>query len=528
MKLWQVVAVCVLLTLVSSCGKSKDQHKQTLRLNLHSEPPSLDPRKAQDTTSIAVVNMCFEGLTKQSQYGEPTLALAESVHVSEDGLRYTFRLRKAKWSDGVDLTADDFEETWKAILDPAFPCAFAPDLFILKNARAVKEKRASINDIGVDAVDAQTLVVDLEHPAPYFLELLGTHAFLPTPFHIVRLFSDWADQAGEHFVSNGPFKLKEWRHYNQIVVEKNRNYWDQSKVKLDAIQLAIIEDESTGLNMFENDELDWAGHPLSALPIDALQALSKKFDLNTRPISATYYYIFNTKVAPFDNISMRRAFSIAINRKEIVENVTQGKQRPATGIIPPTMWENSTVYFEDGDVKLARRHFKQALKEMKIKKEQLPRITLIYNTSEGHHRIAQAIQQQWKKTFGIEVELENREWKVFLDQISSHKFQVARMGGVASFNDPSTFLDYYKSISSSNPTQWENKEFSDLIEKADHTVDPNVRLELLKKAERVLIDEMPIAPIYFYTGSYLKKASLKGVEFSEMGEVDFKSAYVEE
>jgi oligopeptide transport system substrate-binding protein len=518
-----------LIALLGACGSpASDRTKQTLRLNIHSEPPSLDPRKATDTTSISVINMCFEGLTKPGQYGEPVLAIAERVEISPDMKTYTFFLREAKWSDGKLVTAYDFEETWKTILDPAFPSQIAGDLYILKNGQAAKEKRASIDEVGVRALDEQTLVVELAHSTPYFLELAASHSFLAVPSHIVEERPDWADRASESFIGNGPFSLKEWRHYNEIVVEKNEHYWDKKQVKLDRIHVAIIEDENTELSMFENNELDWAGHPLSALPTDAIPALAKKYPLNTHPIAATYYYVFNTKVAPFNNVNIRRAFALAINRKEIVQNITQGDQIPATGIVPPIMWKIESPYFHDADMDEARSLFQLGLRELGITAQELPPITLSYNTTEAHHKIAQAIQGQWLKAFGIQVRLENKEWKVFLSELHKHQFQVARLGGVASFNDPSTFLDTYKnSLAAGNHSQWSDPAFTQLLEQAEQSIDQEERFKLLKKAEGILIDQMPIAPIYFYTNSYLKKPYVKGVTLSDLGDMDLKEAYLD-
>jgi oligopeptide transport system substrate-binding protein len=521
-------ALCV-AALVAGCSKPKEiRSKQELRLNIHSEPPTLDPRKGTDTTSIAVVNMCFEGLAKPGIYGEPTLALATSVVASEDQTKYTFTLRPAKWSDGTPLTAYNFEESWKTILDPAFPCQFASDLYALKNGKAAKEKKCPLSDVGVEAIDSQTLVVHLEHPTPYFLELAASHSFLPAPSHITASHPDWAENAGEHFVCNGPFKLTSWKHYNEIIVEKNLHYWDAQQVKLDQIHLSIIQDENTELSMFENDELDWAGHPLSALPSDAIQTLARKYALHTKPIAGTYYYIFNVKVPPFNNANVRRAFSLAIDRKSIVENITQNKQQVATGIVPPLLWkEVAPIYFKDNDLQEAKRLFALGMEELGMSVDDFPSITLSYNTTEAHHKIAQAIQEQWFDAFGVRVHLANKEWKVFLSELQKHQFQIARLGGIASISDPIDFLQNYKTISRVNYPQWSNPKFTALLEEAERTSEQKKRLSLLREAEALFISEMPIAPIYYYTSSYLKKPYVKGITVSELGDIDFKSAYLE-
>lgn len=528
---WTIIGLFLALCVMSAaCQKKSTQTKrQELRMNLHTEPPTLDPRKAGDTTSCSIINMCFEGLYKLGTSGEALPALAERVEISEDQKTYTFYLRKADWSDGMPITAKDFEETWKSILHPLFNCYFASDYYLIKNGKKAKEKLCSLEEVGIRATGPNTLVVELEHPAPYFLSLISSHSFVAVPAHIVKEFPNWAKEAGERFVGNGPFVLKKWRHYNEIVVEKNPRYWDRDKVRLERISLPMIADENTELSMFENGELDWAGKPFSSLPSDALPYLTKREPLNTRPIAATYFYIFNTKSFPFHNVHIRRAFALAVNRQEIIENVLQGLQLPATGMIPPIMWKYHTPYFQDADLQNARKELALGLKELKLSLSDFPTITLSYNTAEGHHKIAQAIQGQWLKALGIRVKLENKEWKVFLDDVEKHQFQIARMGAVASFSDPVTFLDLYKyKTNSNNHPQWNDPLYTELMEKADQITSPAERMALLKQAETLLIEQMPIIPLYFYTSTYLKKPYVKGLALSELGDPDFRSAYIEQ
>ncbi len=527
MKRWVAPSLALSL-LLAGCSKGGNTYRpqsQELRLNLMSEPPTLDLRKATDTVSIAVINLCFEGLMRTDPSGQPIPAGAESFTVSPDKKRYTFTLREAQWSDGTPVTARDYEMTWKSILDPAFPSEFATDLYILKNGKAAKSQTSSLDAVGVRALDDRTLQVDLEYPVPYFLSALTTHSFFAVPTHIVSAYPNWTDG---HYVGNGPFILMEWKHHDQILLDKNPHYWDRDNTRLEKVTLSLIEDETTSLSMYENGELDWAGNPLATLPTEALPTLKKSGSLHTYEISGTYYYIFNTKAFPFTNVNIRRAFTLAINREAIVKNVTQMGQTPAMSLVPPTIWKDDNHYFQDHDIAEAQRFFALGLKELGLTQETFPEISLSYNTQVGHHKIAQAIQEQWNQAFGIRVKLENKEWKVFLDELRQHQFQVARMGGLASVNDPSTFLDFYRYLSSSNnQSQWYNPRFSELLEKADLTADEEVRTALLKEAEGILMQDMPIAPIYFYTGAYLKKPYVRGIHISDLNNLDLKWAYVE-
>jgi oligopeptide transport system substrate-binding protein len=527
MNRWIASAVALSL-LLQGCGKKGNTFRpasQELRLNLHSEPPTIDPRKAVDTVSFALINQCFEGLTRCNPDGEIVLAVAEKIEVSADKKRYTILLRDAHWSDGKPLTAYDFEKTWKTQLDPSFLCESANELYFLVNARAAKAKQCSLDQVGVKALDKRTLQLDLEHPVPYLLSALSTHSFFATPSHVVENDPDWTHH---HYVGNGPFVMKEWKRGDRIILEKNPLYWDRDNVKLERISFALVGDEVTELSMYENGELDWAGAPLSSLPTEALTSLKKKGDLHTCDIAGTYYYVFNCQQFPFQNVHMRKALSLAIHRMAIVSNVTQSGQTPAMGLIPPTIWKEAVPYFKDGDSVEAKRLFALGLKELGITAEQMPPITLSYNTATGHHKIAQAIQEQWSTTFGIPIRLQNKEWKVFLDELRMHQFQIARLGLHAQFNDPIIFLDFYRFLSSENNyPQWTNPRFTKLLEIAENTADPAGRMAILKEAEKILIDEMPIVPIYFYTQTYLQKPYVKGVRMSELSNLDLKWAYVE-
>lgn len=456
--------------------------------------------------------------------GTAHLSLAEKIDVSPDQKTYTALIRQASWADGHPVTAYDFETSWKTILDPSFPSEAATDLFVLKNARAAKMKKCGVEEVGVKALDAHTLQIELDHPIPTFLSMLSTHCFLPTPNHIVFDHPDWADKHTSYYVTNGPFSLKQWRQSDRIILEKNESYWDKEHVTLERIHLFIIEDETTELSLFENNELDWAGSPLSSLPFDALASLKQ---VHTYPMAGTYYYTLNTKDPLLKNVKLRRALALSINRKEIINHITQSGQLVATSFIPPPLFQEKS-YFTDGDVNEARRCLQLAFEELHLSSETFPILTLSYNTLSSHHKIAQAIQNQWRNALGIKVRLENKEWKVYLDEQRHHQFQIARMGGIANNYDPISFLDRFRYLSSDeNFSQWTNPHFTELLEQADATIDSKERTDLLLKAEKILMDEMPVIPIYFYTGSYLKKSYVKDVYLSELCDLDFKWTYLE-
>jgi oligopeptide transport system substrate-binding protein len=292
----------------------------------------------------------------------------------------------------------------------------------------------------------------------------------------------------------------------------------------------MIENENIELSMYYNGVIDWAGTPFSYLPQDAISSLSDHPDFHMENILGIYYYIFNTQTLPFSNKHIRKAFSLAINRKAIIDNLLHGTQRVATSLIPLNMWDRQVRYFGDADIIQARKELAIGLKELGITKKDLPEIKLSYNnTSQAHHKISQAIKDQWSKALNIEVRLENMEWKVLLDQIRKQDFQIARMSWFASFNDPMTFLGLYRMADSQmNQSRWSHPDFTSLLNQADLEKDANKRLNLLSEAEAIFINEMPLAPIYFYSGSYLQKPHLKGVNLSELSDIDFKYAYIDQ
>ena len=255
-----------------------------------------------------------------------------------------------------------------------------------------------LTTVGVKALDEKTLEVKLVNPTPFFLELTAFYTYLPINSKIAEANPDWANDAGENYTTNGPFKLTEWSHSDKIVLEKDEDYWDADTVKLNTITMIMVNDPNTELSMFDSGELDWAGMPTGNLPTDALSTLKDAGKLNTEAIAGIYNYKLNTTVEPFNNANIRKAFALAINRQELIDNVTQGGQMPAMAIVPPTMFpENEKGYFKDNDVEKAKEYLQKGLEELGYSDvSELPAIGLSYNTDEAHQKIAQAVQDMWK------------------------------------------------------------------------------------------------------------------------------------
>lgn len=527
------VSLLALCFVVTSCQKKESDsiRSQVLRTNIYTEPPSLDPRKASDSTSANVLIALFEGLTRIGFDHSPQPALAEKIEISEDQLTYTFTLREAYWSNGDPVTSSDFLYSWKSNLEPTFPSTFAYKLFVIKNARQIKEGSLSEESLGAIAPDARTLIVTLEHPTPYFLELTAFPTFFPIHEKTAKTNPLWADEATSDFVSNGPFYITFWNHNCELYLKKNGFYWDRNSVSLLGLQFYMIDDVMTEYYMFESNEVDWAGSPISNLPLEIIPMLVEQKKAVSYPAAATYFYKLNTERFPFNNKNIRKAFGYAICRQDIVDHIAQAGQTAAFGLVPPMPgWEGSVCIFPDGDRKQALHYLNLGLQELGITKEEIPPIKLTYNSNREHQKIAQAIQQQWQEGLGITVELENFDWKVFLGKVNSQDYQIARSSWIIDFIDPVSFLEPYYSKNAStyagcnNETGWEHPYYRSLLDEAERTLDKEKRFQLLRQAEIFLIEEMPLIPIYHIVFAYLKKPYVHNVYISPMGMLDFKWA----
>jgi oligopeptide transport system substrate-binding protein len=507
--------------------KPKNESSSVLRINIEDEPQSLDPRKARSLSSGTILRMLFEGLTRVNKEEQPELALAQSVTISEDMKTYTFTLRKSMWNNGQPVTADDFAYAWKKVLDPHFPSDYAYQLYVIKNAKAAKDGTCSLDEIGVRVLDLLTLQVELENPVSYFLELMAFPVFFPVNRLVDQSNPNWAQNALS-YVCNGPFTMDKWNHNYLLQVKKNDLYWDAAAVKMSKIQMVMVP-EDTGLKMFEKNELDWAGSPLSVLPIDTIHQLKKEGALKSKSLLGTSFFRTNTKRAPFHHPAIRKAFAIAIDRQAIVEHVLQGKQIPATGIVPISMRLQEDPFFEDGDSAKARELFEQAMQEEGWTRETFPSVTLTYPSTERGRIISQAIQQQWHEAFGINVKLEAIESKVYFARVSKQDFQLAFGSWAADFNDPISFLEVFKyKTASTNNTLWEDPEYSQLLDQSNLITNPQERREILRKCQKLIMDAMPIIPIFHYTMLYVQNDNVKDVVLSGLGTMDFKWARIEE
>ena len=507
--------ICFLSLLFAACSrKDASASKQVARISIQSEPASLDPRKARDLDGGVLLRMLFEGLMRSSK----ELAIADKVEISDDGLKYVFHLREARWSNGEPLQASDFIFAWSSILDPQFPTDIAYHLYPIKNARKAKLGEIPLCQVGICAIDSQTLLIELEQPTPYFLELLTMPPFFPVPKTVVMNNPNWAQEASS-FVSNGPFQMERWDHADQLIFKKNPLYWDAAVVRLQGINLCIATSD-TGLRMFEENKLDWMGSPLSTIPIDAIGSLK---EFTSSPFSATGFCRVNVHVGDLSKVQFRRALALSLDRSSIVKHLLRGGQTAAMSLVPSDMGLCPDGYFSDNSLDEALALLNQARRETPFAP-----LVISYKKDERNALIAQALQTQWQERLGLTVDIESVESKVFFQRISRKEFQIAIGSWTADFNDPINFLEVFKfKDNGTNNTGWENSEYIDLLNRSELCRDLQERKEILRKAEKILMEEMPIVPIYQFALNYIKNGALTGVSLSPQGHLDLRTASFE-
>jgi oligopeptide transport system substrate-binding protein len=529
-KLLSLALVVVLAAaLAAGCATGTKQAGKFLRYSVGTEPETIDPRKSTGSPEAIIEAQIFEGLTVLNDKEAPVAATAEKWEISPDGLTYTFTLRaNAKWANGDPVTAHDFEYAWKSALDPALGARYAYQLYYLKNGEQYNKGQAAADSVGVQALDDRTLRVTLEKPTPYFLTLTTFHTYYPVHKKTVAANDKWASDP-KTLIGNGPFKVTGWVHNSKLEFAKNEYYWDAAKVKMAKMEFTLTDSSTTELAMFENNQVDLGGN----VPSGEIPRLVKEGKLRFDPLLATYFYCFNVTRPPFDNVKVRQAFTLAIDRAAIVQNVTRGGQKPALAWVPPGLADAAPGsdfrqvggdFFADNDVATAQRLLAEAGYPGG---KGLPPVTLIYNTSEGHKAIAEAVQEMWRKNLGVNVTLANQEWKVFINARTKGDYQVARHGWTGDYLDPMTFIDMFVSDSGNDDAQYRNPEYDSLVARAKETNDQGLRMRLMHQAEKLLMDDAVIAPVYYYTNAVLVKPNVKGYVRSITGLYYFKEAYVE-
>lgn len=543
-RLKKILAMTLLTALVGStflgCGSTENtvssgNVEQKIVYNIDANPKTIDPQLNSAVDGSKVIRNTFEGLMREIENGEVENGIAEGYEVSEDGLVYTFHIRdNAKWSDGEDVTAKDFEYAWKRALNPNTAAEYAYQLFYIKNGEAYNKGEASADDVGIKVVDNKTIEVTLESAVPYFVSLLAMPVYYPVRQDIIEENGDKWALSPETYVSNGPFKMTEWSEKESMTFIKNENYWDADNVKLETLVFRLIDDQTTTLSAFKNGELDIMEQP----PTTEIQSLIDEGVAKVYPYLGTYFYMVNVSgkglsseaVDALQDVRVRKALSLAIDRNLITEKVSMGGEIPATSYVPEGVkdTQGNTFHKDYSSVTTNIEEAKKLLEEAGYPNGQgFPTITFTYNTASNNQMIAQAIQDMWKTNLGINVELKNEEWAVFQTTRNNFQYEVCRHGWIGDYNDPMTFLDMWVTASGQNNAGYSNEEYDSLIAQAKSEQDGEKRTELLRKAEDILMDDMVIIPIYYYTNIVCANDNVKGYVKSPLGSMLFRQAYVE-
>ncbi len=550
-----LLAVVMLVGVMAGCGKKAPAAEAfDLAVCLASEPETIDPALNSSLDGGNMQHHFFEGLMKWVDDGKGTATLvkgqAESSDkvVNADGtVTYTFKIRKdAKWSDGKAVTAEDFVYSWQRLVDHATASPYAAQLDMVVGYEAIQKgtdtgakttdesgaevpvmEYADASTFGVAAPDAQTLVVTLSYDCPYFVEICA----FPSTFPVRK---DMIDKAGDQwtfdpatYISNGPYKMSEWKHSSYIKAVKNENYYDFAKLGPTSITFQLMEDANAQLSAFQSKTLQF----IKEAPVDEIPTLLSEGTLKINPQIGTYYVCFNNQKAPFNDARVREAFSLVIDRNFIVENVTQTGEVPATAYVPSGIFDaegpTGKTFREVGgeyysakadDYKANCEKARQLLAEAGYPNgEGFPALEYLYNTNDRHKAIGEALQNNWKKELGVNVTLNNQEWGVFTAARREGNYTIARNGWVADYNDPCCFMDMFMTGNGNNDSKYSNAEFDKLLKTAKGSPDQTVRMKAFHDAEDIMMKESGAAPVYFYTQMQLLDPTVKGVYYTPLG-----------
>ncbi len=488
-------------------GDGWKKYEQTLVWNNDAEPKTLDPALMTGVPEHNLALGLFEGLvTLHPETLQPLPGAAEWWEIGKDGLTYTFHLREnLQWSNGEPLTAEDFRWSWIRALSPATASQYAEMLYSVENAEqfntgALKDE----SKVGVSAAGPHLLVVRLRAPTPFFLELTAHETLMPVHRATVEKWgAEWTRP--EHIVCDGPFVLAEWNPRSSIVMKPNPRWWNAKSVRLQKIVAKAIDEVDTALNEYLAGGVDW----IRQVPARRVEEAQAHPDYYVAPYLGSYFFRINVTKKPFDDPRVRKAFDLAIDKKEICEKGLKAGQIPATGIVPPSM----RGYQEMKGLEYDPNKAKALLADAGYPDGKgFPDVELLYNNNESHKRICEMMTAMWREKLGVRVQLLQQEWQAYLQKQQNLDYQIARAGWIGDYADPNTFLDMFVKDRGNNETGWANEEYDALVDKqAPHEADPVKRMALLQRAEKILcVDDLPIIPIYYYVNQGMIRPRVKG------------------
>lgn len=492
-------------------SKIKLSAKQILNVGIGSEVPSLDPQKIQDSVSSRVGNDLFEGLAVENEKGLIVPGIAEKWDISKDGLTYVFYIRpNAKFSDGSNITADDVIFSIRRLVDPKTASPYADLISMVKNAKNIANGKAKPEELGIKALGKNIIQIILEKPTPYFLKIVAFQNLTIVKKANVEKFGDQFTQPG-NLVSSGAYILKYWKIGDKITAEKNKQYWNSAKTTVETVNYFPISDVNTELQMYQTGQIDFTYD----IPPEKFKELRKTIgkELRSAPYLSIYYIDLNNSVAPFkNNLKLRQALAMSIDKKIIAEKVTGRGEIPSYDIVPFGVADYKQQNYTWENLSIAQRilEAQKLYKEAGYSREKPLIINYSYNTNALHKKIAIAIASMWEQNLGVKVSLINQEWKVFLTERMEGRYVVARDGWIADYNDASTFLDMFQSNHPQNNSKYKNPKYDALIKLASIEENKEKRRKIFAEASAIMMNDYPVIPLYTYVTTHLVKSYVGG------------------
>lgn len=522
--LFRLTLLLLAAALLGSCERATDR-AELVFIN-GAECEILDPPMITAQASSRVSYALFEGLTSYDEKGVSQPGVAKSWEISPDGLHYTFHLRKeAVWSNGDPVTAEDFLYSWRRTLTPGSGSEYVYQLYYIRGAKDFNEgKSKDFSTVEVRAPDPYTLEVDLENPTPFFLDLCAFSTLLPVHRATVEKHPDWASKPA-HFMGNGPFLLKEWRPFDRLRLVKNPRYWNAEKVRMNSVDVLPAARAMTAFNLYATGIADLMMDKGLA-PTPLLNELKKRPDFHAAPFLGNYFFRFNTTRKPFNDVRVRQAFCLVVDKAYLTVHSTRAGEVPATSFVPPgagTGYTPPPSY--ERDVEKARKLLAEAGYP---DGKGFPVVYYLYRAdSDLDQDIAVELQNMFRRDLGVSIQLSRQEWTVYLNSQSKMDYDLCRSSWVGDYNDPNTFLDMFVTDGGNNRTGWSNKRYDELIAATGREVDPKKRYDLFREAEQILVtEEMPICPLYYYVGiQFYDSDKLGGIEPNLLDEHPLKAMY---
>lgn len=495
----------VAAALTAACSAEQPERPaDTYAFALGSDPETFDPGSMSGSVEGDVAYQLFEGLlSPAADDGPPEPGVAERFDLSADGRTYTFHLRTdARWSNGDRVTSADFDYSWRRVLKHKVAADYINLYRLIRGAVAYEAAPENESLLGLRAEGPYTLVVELEQPVTYFPELVSFYPMFPVHHGSVEKWGEQDAFKAEHIVSNGAYKMDAYLRRLRIDASENPYYWGRAATAMKKLSMLIIEDEAARVNAFDDGRLDW----VNQLPSNQILSLRTRATFRRTEMLGTYFLRFNVTKPPFNDPRVRHALSLAVDRELLCRCTLSDLYKPATGMVPtlPGYPAGDTVHYDPAEARrlLAAAGFPGG--------KGFPTVAYLYNTSENHKIVAEGLQDIWKSELGIEAQLVNQEWKVYLDAMERLDFDIARGGWIGDYVDPNTFLDLWRTGDENNHTGWSNAGFDSLIGKAAQTPDPAARLTVLRAAEGILLHDMPVMPIYNYAEFHLLRGDVEG------------------